>query len=471
MKILLRIIHNYNKTEKDSTWKSLKDAVDVILKIILIIIAITPLVSIYIVSSYLDSFHASIIGFSIFSNIANLGLIIIYSFSFFASYLLVIFALPAFYGYLYDEDLPYYDINNLCKSKCNNFKEKICRVNKALIIFFAVILSFIVYLLYRQLIIYKLIVIYLAINLLFILIIPPIKEDKKFKWYGIFWLVFANITPFLFLFFIFRMHKHISLLSVILTIIYGFFIFIFGILYANTKKNKTKKNNVFDIIYIIATIIIIFFIFTFFYIRIPFSQIAMSSSGLGNKNVIFKLKPNTPSYLKKLLTNKDNPYQTKKLFLLIQTSKNYYVEKLNTIKLSKSFTKRRKTNYTMIIPPSYAVYNKNKHCYIVKLPLGYVYIVNNKRNIANSKTNISLHYIMPQNIIKYKAYSLEIPEKYVIKYKAYYIIEIPEKYVIINQNKPYYTYINKTKNDYIKLPKKYVLNIITDLSLQQIKKS
>ncbi|MHB1663916.1 MAG: hypothetical protein ACYCT7_01455 [bacterium] len=344
IKIFLHIVPENKKEIQDSVWKILKNPVEVISKIILIVIAITPIVSVSLIIPYLDHFHAGVIGFSLFSNIANLGFIIVYSFAFFALYLLVIFALPAFYGYLYAQYLPYYDINNPFKSICNNIKvneeeEEAGQGSKTIILILSVIIFILSYKYCQKHIILNSIAMYLVINLSFILIIPPIKEDKKFKWRGMLWLLAAYIFSLLFLLFISLSHKHIFLLF-IFNIMFAVIVFIFGILFANTKKTKIKQGNKYIGIYTIITIIGMFIIADIGYFHIPFYKIAINFSGLGDKKVIFKLKPNTPDYLKKQLINKSQ--QTKKLFLLIQTSKNYYVEKLpvkkkDIIKLPKKY--------------------------------------------------------------------------------------------------------------------------------------
>jgi hypothetical protein len=74
---------------------------------------------------------------------------------------------------------------------------------------------------------------------------------------------------------------------------------------------------------------------------------------------------------------------------------------------------------------------------------------------------------MPYYIIKIK-----IPKSYTIKqHQSYDSVRIPKQHVIKNINKPYYTVDNMQtpiKNDIIKLPKKYVTNIITGLPLSKI---
>ena len=346
--IFLRKTPDNIMKDQDSIWKTLKDPIYVVSKIILVLIGISPIVSVYLISSYLGDYNAKMIGFSIFSNIASLGFIIIYSFALFGLYLLAIFALPTFFGYLYGQYLPYYDIDNLRKSICNtnkvNKEEKVGRrfklIIKILILIFYIIILAIPYKYYQKYIITVIIlVIYLLIDLLLVWIIPPIKEDKKVKWWGILYVFATYISSLLFLLFISISHKNILhknfLFLSIYNIIYAIALFIIGVSYANRKKtNVEKQDDVYNIIRIIVVIIGTFVVGNFIF-KFPFPKIAIGYSGLGNKKkVIFKLKPNTPPYLENQLISKPIPLQTKgippqtqKLFLLIQTYNNYYVEK------------------------------------------------------------------------------------------------------------------------------------------------
>ena len=90
---------------QDSIWKDMKDPINVIWKMILVLIATSPIFSVYLILSYLGDFNAKIIGFSLFSNIANLGAVLSYSFYFFALFFLLVFIFPFFFGYLYDTDV------------------------------------------------------------------------------------------------------------------------------------------------------------------------------------------------------------------------------------------------------------------------------------------------------------------------------------------------------------------------------
>ena len=160
------------------------------------------------------------------------------------------------------------------------------------------------------------------------------------------------------------LHKHILVLA-FFSAIYTSLIFVIGIAFGESKKNNVKKDYRYDIKYIIVIIITLFGIFiignlTVF--KIPFSKIAISYSGIGDQKTTFILKYNTPFYLEKQLLNiktssnhakqsnqKNNKVkanqceatnekaaaekilkpklQTIPLFLLIQTSKYFYVEK------------------------------------------------------------------------------------------------------------------------------------------------
>ena len=345
---------------QDSIWESFKDPIYVIWKMILVLIAISPIISTYLISSYLGDYNATMIGFSIFSNIASLGFIIIYGFAFFGLYLLAIFALPVFFGYLYDDQfLPYYDVDNLRESLYNKVKKAI----SIIILLFSIIILFLSYIYCQKYIIF---VTYLVTDFLLVWFIPPIKEDKKVRWWGILWLLAANISSLLFLLFIHILHKNIIFLSIYIDILSAM-IFILGVSYANVKKTNIKKqDDKYKILYIIVTIIGAFVVGNFIF-KFPFPKIAIGYSGLGDKEVIFKLKPNTPPYLINQLISKPIPLQTKripmqtqKLFLLIQTYNNYYVEK-----------------YSKKLPKKTSVKKKD----IIKLPKKYVTNIITKSSI------------------------------------------------------------------------------------------
>lgn len=357
---------------QDSIWKDMKDPINVIWKMILVLIATSPIFSVYLILSYLGDFNAKIIGFSLFSNIANLGAVLSYSFYFFALFFLLVFIFPFFFGYLYDTDVDSFNTDKF-KSVWNEKKIRWVIALEIVAIVIGLYLNSIYVPSNKPIFIYIFIICcYIEINALIYLIFTPNKSNNLI--FPIICLFFASISSFFFLMIISIIHKHILILASINTV-YTFLLFINGIISANAKKNTLKQDNKYKIIhYEIFYIIAVAVIAQISFVRIPFSKIAIRYSGLGNiQNVTFVLRAKTPICLKKQLlnTNQKNKkvksnqcgdtnekaaakktlkpkLQTTPLFLLIQTSKYFYVEKYkkdkklnkkDIIKLPKKYVK------------------------------------------------------------------------------------------------------------------------------------
>ena len=365
---------------QDSIWESLKDPINVIWKIILVLIAISPIFGIYSILSYLGDFNAKIIGFSLFSNIANLGAVLFYSYSIFGLFIFVIFILPFFLGYYYGGVL----ISELiigCENYRNYFKKIYFdngKKNLLYILLVALLIFGLFYLSNNHSIFPKDIesALYFIIGYLtFILLPPPKKLSDKLFGFATISLVF--MLSFLLLAIISILHKDIILLTII-NLFYTIVFFIYGLLLSNAKKANLKKD--FRPQYKIIPFVLVasFIIANLIYFRIPFPKIAIGYSGIGNiQNVTFVLRAKTPICLKKQLlnTNQKNKkvkanqcgdtngkaaakktskpkLKTTPLFLLIQTSKYFYVEKYKKDKKlnKKDIIKLPKKYVTNIIP-------------------------------------------------------------------------------------------------------------------------
>ena len=436
---------------QDSIWESLKDPINVIWKMILVLIAISPIFGIYSILSYLGDYKAKIIGFSLFSNISNLWAVLFYSYSIFGLFIFVIFILPFFLGYYYGGVLISERIIG-CENYRNYFKKIYFdngKKNLLYILLFALLIFGLFYLYKHGIFLkYTELALYISIGYSIFILLQPEKLLDKFlgililslsSTFSLLLLVIISILP----------HKDIILLA-INNLFYTNLLFIYGLVLSNAKKANLIKD--FGSKYKIIAFVLVasFIIADLSFLKFPFPKINIEYSGLGNKEVIFKLRPNTPLYLINQLISKPIPVQTKrmpvqtqKLFLLIQTYNNYYVEKyLNpnpTIKIFKGFIIQNKDkSYSIIIPKSYIIKNKKGYA-TVKIPIGYT----------------TKNQNMPQNM----------PQSYLIKYRSYDTMRIPKKYVTKNKNKHYYTitipitYL--VKKNIIKLPKKYVTNIIT----------
>lgn len=368
---------------QDSVWKDMKDPINVIWKMILVLIAISPIFSVYSILSYLGDYGAKIIGFSLFSNIYNLGAVFFYSFVFYGVYFLLLFIFPFFFGYLY-----YTYSDELSNSNCT----ELSFTREGVIIVIGVIIIAIGIMTFLNLnfspirIAIIIIILYILWIVLLYLFFKPIKH----KYSPIPWLVYTYLSSSFFLMVVSILHKNILRLA-FFNAIYFALIFIIGIQFGKSKKIIVKRNNRHDIEYIIIMLIGTFIIGDLTIFKIPFPKIAISYSGIGDQKTTFILKPNTPIYLKKQLLNietstnhakqsnlehnkvKANQYveaankkttakkilkpklQTTPLFLLIQTSKYFYVEKYEkrnkNIPNKKDIIKLPKKYVTNIIPP------------------------------------------------------------------------------------------------------------------------
>ena len=390
---------------QDSIWESLKDPIDVIGKIILILIGISPIISVYLISSYLAYFNAKVIGFSIFSNISNLGFMIIYSFGFFGSYFLIIFALPIFFGYLFGQN-PILNNWNKIKDDFKSIYRQSIDNNKLRILILIIVLYSLIFIcifhIFSSIHFHPIIIFEIIYFLLFYILIFLTYDLKKQKWgmvSGFYWLFLSCFFSFIFLFLVFLSNESLIKYSFWLSLFNAYVTFLFfflGTSYAIAKKDKTRKDDRTSLKPMLITVIGIFIIADIAWFKIPFSKIVLRFSGIGNQNMIFVLKRDTPGYLKKqLINNKIKPkssrdalshpnkqlnpvgetkkinqktsseklcpkptLQTKKLFLLIQTSNNYYIGKMNK--------KANQENKPIGSPPL------NRLNSIIKLPKKYV---------------------------------------------------------------------------------------------------
>ena len=288
---------------QDSFWEHIKDPINVIWEMILVLTVISTIFSVYLVLSYLGDYNAKIIGFSLFSNITNLAAVLSYSFYFFALFFLLVFIFPFFFGYLYDTDV---DLFNTDKFKSVWNEKKIRRVRWIIVLeIVAMAIGLYFNSIYvtsnKPIFIYIFIICcYIEIDALIYLIFTPNKSNNRI--FPIICLFLASISSFIFLMIISIIHKHILILASINTV-YTFLLFINGIISANAKKNTLKQDNKYKIThYEIFYIIVVAIIAQISFFRIPFPKIAISNSGIGNiQNVTFILKPNTPIYLQNQL--------------------------------------------------------------------------------------------------------------------------------------------------------------------------
>ena len=453
MKQIKIFLHkNHSNLPQDSIWESLKDPIDVIGKIILILIGISPIISVYLISSYLADFNAKVIGFSIFSNISNLGFMIIYSFGFLVSYFLIIFALPMLFGYIFGQNPKLNnwnkikdDFKSIYRQNIDNNKLRlilICivlytlilidifrifpSINYCMIIIVEIIDSLIFYILFLiydlkeqkwwmfsgffGIVLYTLIlidiyhifssihfyliiifeIIYFLLFYIFIFLIYDLKKQKWWMFSGFYWLFLSCFFSFIFLFLVFLSNESLIKYSFWLSLFNAYVTFLFfflGTSYAIAKKDKTRKDDRISLKSMLITVIGIFIIADIAWFKIPFSKIVLRFSGIGNQNIIFVLKHDTPGCLKKQLINnkikpksnknacvypnkQSNPVaskklcpkptlQTKKFFLLIQTSNNYYISKINK---------------PIVTPPL------NRLNSIIKLPKKYVWKIILQKN-------------------------------------------------------------------------------------------
>lgn len=403
IKIFLNMKHDNKKDEKDSIWETLKSPAETISKIILIVIAITPIVSVSLILSYLDSFHATVIGFSLFSNIASLGSIIIYSFGFLGSYFFIIFALPIFFGYMFGQN-PISNNWNKIKDDFKSIHRQSIDSNELILILMGIdiypLILICIYHIFLSIHFNPLFITEIICFVLFYICICLLYDLKEQKWgifSGFYWLLLSCLFSFIFSFLVFLSNKSLIKYFFWLSLFNAFATFLFFLLgtsYAIARKDKTRKEDWSSLKPKLIAAIVILFLSYIFWLKIPFTKIVLRFSGIGNQNIIFVLKHDTPGCLKKQLINnkikpksnknacvypnkQSNPVaskklspkptlQTKKLFLLIQTSNNYYIGKINK--------KAKQENKQSGVPPL------NRLNSIIKLPKKYVWKIILQKN-------------------------------------------------------------------------------------------
>lgn len=368
---------------QNSIWETLKTPIKVIAGIITILAFISPLVSIYLIFSYLNGYlGAKVIVYNIFYNITNLAIVLIYGFAITIVITISILLLPFLSGYnigilsdksttntteKYDKHKTNFfeSINKKIKSFFS-FLWKKCKICIILIIVLAIICFF--YPGFSKYIKIISSIIILLITLLTIICTPKIaniinnnnKKEKadvdKYSFsnvlnyiLGIFYLFIAYTLTWL----IYLLKN--NLFSFAIQIAFIAFIYFVGYNFAK-KANKT----IYDILFVIFFIAIFFIVMNLFYFKIPFSKEVMSYTGMGDTyvKINFKSKKSMPAYITTELKNAKIKIN-KKVFLLIQSSNSYYIMKQKDNKTGCIVKVPKKYAYIQVCKKNTSLNNKN----------------------------------------------------------------------------------------------------------------
>lgn len=256
-KLLSLNLNRIQAKNQNSIWGNLESPVKVISSVVFISIAISPIISAYLILSYLGDYNAKTMAYGIFSNISSWAIVLIYGFAIAMVISLLIFSLPFYFGYIsfqYLADIKKY-LNNksskdtmFSKTISNNisrfYKDNIDDLKLVVILIFIII----IYLLFTV----KYYGIWLSILIFYcIFIVYKFIKIKKNIWK---FLKLRNIITSIF-----------TILS--LTIYYLFKIKYFGIL--------------FYILSFISYLVLIVSMYYIFNIRIKKENLIKEYSGLG----------------------------------------------------------------------------------------------------------------------------------------------------------------------------------------------
>lgn len=411
MKRIKKLIYSPNKTNilrnnQNSVWSHLKDPVKVISTIIFILLAISPIIGIHLIYSYLSSFHATIIAYSLFSNISSIGVIITYGFTIVTIITLSIFFIPLYFGYISKEVFNKILLNRYYYKSIP--KKEIIEIIILCILDIIIICASLYYFLSYTIMSFSILFLSYIISVVLVFEIFNLFFNKEYlngkieykninNIFSIFWLFiycFYSFNSFILLLLIESKlnskitNEYTQWIIIILLILISIF-YNAGLEYS---RNNKKYNKTFLIV-LISMILIVLYQTIF---HIPFAKITINYTGMGYRNISLHLKPKTPKYLIAEIQKKiNNDIQPEHLIEKFNHKKNINNKKINYFEISKSFLLIQTQN-------SYYIMKNSKANNIIMIPKRYVFNIRTPIISSGRKQKISTKKIktMPRENLK-----------------------------------------------------------------------